>query len=100
MRIVGRIPARGGSKGIACKNFSIVGENSLISIKVLQAKAINCHRIWGSIEDLEIGDLAQEYGAGVINGPNRVAEDFTDYDDVLIHAIESLELTPDDLAVM
>jgi hypothetical protein len=29
-----------------------------------------------------------------------VEEDFSGYDDVLIHAIESLELTPDDLAVM
>jgi len=100
MRIVGRIPARGGSKGIPCKNFQIVGENSLIPIKILQAKAINCHRIGGSIRDLEIADLAQQYGTGVINRPNRLVEDYAGYDDVLILGIESLKLTSDDLAVI
>lgn len=72
----------------------------MIPIKILQAKAINCLGIWGSIEDLEIADSAQQYGAGVINRPNHLAEDFAGYADVLIHVIESLELTPAELSVM
>lgn len=67
---------QGGSKEIPRKNFPIVGENSLIPIEILQTKAINCRGIWGSIEDLEIAD-------------------FAGYADVLIHAMESLELTPE-----
>lgn len=100
MRIVGLIPARGGSKGIPRKNLQTVGENSLVAIKILQAKASMCNEIWVSTEDSEIAELAQRYGAGVIERPDRLAEDFAGSDDVLIHAIETLELSPKDTIVM
>jgi len=100
MRIVGLIPARGGSKGIPRKNLQTVGDNSLVAIKILQASASICNEIWVTTEDGEIAELAKQYGSGVIERPNRLAEDFAGSDDVLTHAIETLELTPEDFIVM
>jgi N-acylneuraminate cytidylyltransferase len=100
MRIVGLIPARGGSKGIHRKNLQTVGENSLVAIKILQARASNCNEIWVSTEDLEIASIAKQDGAKIIERPMALAEDDTSTDDMLIHAAETLKLDSSDCIIL
>ena len=100
MRIVGLIPARGGSKGIHRKNLQTVGENSLVAIKILQARASNCNEIWVSTEDLEIASIAKQYGAKIIERPMALAEDDTSTDDMLIHAAETLKMDSSDCIIL
>jgi len=100
MRIVGLIPARGGSKGIPRKNLRTVGENSLVAIKILQARASNCNEIWVSTEDLEIASIAKQDGAKIIDRPVALAEDDTSTDDMLIHAAETLKLDSSDCIIL
>jgi CMP-N-acetylneuraminic acid synthetase len=100
MRIVGLIPARGGSKGILRKNLQAVGENSLVAIKILQARASNCNEIWVSTEDLEIASISKQNGAKIIERPIALAEDDTSTDDMLIHAAETLKLGSSDFVIL
>jgi N-acylneuraminate cytidylyltransferase len=100
MRIVGLIPARGGSKGIHRKNLQTVGENSLVAIKILQARASNCNEIWVSTEDPEIASIAKQDGAKIIERPMALAEDDTSTDDMLIHAAETLKLDSNDCIIL
>ena len=100
MRIVGLVPARGGSKGIPRKNLKLIGGKSLVSIKVAQAKASQCNEIWVSTEDLEIASIAKQDGAKIIERPIALAEDNTSTDDMLIHAAETLKLDSSDCIVL
>jgi len=100
MRIVGLIPARGGSKGIHRKNLQTVGENSLVAIKILQARASNCNEIWVSTEDLEIASISEQNEAKIIERPMALAEDDTSTDDMLIHAAETLKLDSSDCIIL
>jgi N-acylneuraminate cytidylyltransferase len=100
MRIVGLIPARGGSKGIHRKNLQAVGEYSLVAIKILQARASSCNEIWVSTEDLEIASISKQYGAKIIERPRALAEDDTSTDDMLIHAAETLKLDSSDCIIL
>ena len=100
MRIVGLIPARGGSKGVHRKNLQTVGENSLVAIKILQARASNCNEIWVSTEDLEIASIAKQDGAKIIERPMALAEDDTSTDDMLIHAAETLKMDSSDCIIL
>jgi N-acylneuraminate cytidylyltransferase len=100
MRIVGLIPARGGSKGIHRKNLQAVGEYSLVAIKILQARASSCNEIWVSTEDLEIASISKQYGAKIIERPMALAEDDTSTDDMLIHAAETLKLDSSDCIIL
>jgi N-acylneuraminate cytidylyltransferase len=100
MRIVGLIPARGGSKGIPRKNLQTVGDNSLVAIKILQARASNCNEIWVSTEDPEIASIAKQDGAKIIERPMALAEDDTSTDDMLIHAAETLKLDSSDCIIL
>ena len=100
MRIVGLVPARGGSKGIPRKNLKLVGGNSLLSIKIEQAKLSQCNEIWVSTEDPEIASIAKQDGANIIERPMALAEDDTSTDDMLIHAAETLKLDSSDCIVL
>lgn len=100
MRIVGLVPARGGSKGIPRKNLKFIGGKSLVSIKIAQAKASQCNEIWVSTEDPEIALIARQDGAKIIERPMVLAEDDTSTDDMLIHAAETLKLDPSDLIIL
>jgi CMP-N,N'-diacetyllegionaminic acid synthase len=84
MRIVGLVPARGGSKGIPRKNLKLVGGNSLLSIKIEQAKLSQCNEIWVSTEDPEIASIAKQDGANIIERPMALAEDDTSTDDMFM----------------
>ena len=100
MRIVGLVPARGGSKGIPRKNLKLIDGKSLVSIKIAQAKASQCNEIWVSTEDPEIASIAMQDGAKIIERPMALAEDDTSTDDMLIHAAETLKLDSSDCIIL
>ena len=100
MRIVAVIPARGGSKGITRKNLRRLGSDSLLGLKIKQAKSSLCDEIYISTEDYEISNEGLIYGAKVIPRPLGLAQDETSTDLVLLHAVESLELKNTDILVL
>jgi N-acylneuraminate cytidylyltransferase len=100
MRVIGLIPARGGSKGIPGKNLRFVGGNPLIGHKIIQAKKSLCTEIWVSTDDSEISRVSKNFGASVINRPSELSTDQASTDTVLVHAVMSLNPSPNDIIVL
>lgn len=89
MKILGVIPARGGSKGILRKNLKIFAEKPLLiwSIEAaINSKLLD--RFLVSTEDDEISDVAKKAGAEVLLRPPELATDFATTVSVLQHVIE------------
>ncbi len=84
------IPARGGSKRIAKKNIAVVAGKPLLAYAIDAAqKAGSVFRVIVSTDDIEIADVARQYGAEVPwLRPTHLAQDNTPSIDVVIHAIE------------
>ena len=91
-KIVGLIPARGGSKGIPRKNLAAIHGRPLIDYSIqhaLGSKRID--RVVVSTDDPEIKAVALASGAEVIDRPADLAEDATPTLPVLQHALAQLE---------
>lgn len=91
-RIVGIIPARGGSKGIPRKNLYSFCGKPLIAYSIeagLNSKYID--KVVLSTEDAEIAEVAKKYGAEVIKRPVELAQDQTKTAPVLAHVVEELK---------
>ncbi len=90
---LGLIPARGGSKGLLRKNVRLLGEKPLIAYSIecaRSSKTIN--RCIISTDDLEIAEIAKNYGAEApFLRPRSLAEDDTPTGKVVLHAIDQLE---------
>lgn len=93
MKILGIVPARGGSKGVPRKNIRLLCGKPLLAYTAeaaLQAK--NLSRIVLSTEDEEIADIGRCCGLEVpFLRPMNLAEDSTPTLPVIRHAIEFLE---------
>jgi CMP-N,N'-diacetyllegionaminic acid synthase len=93
MRILGLIPARGGSKGVPRKNIRLLGEKPLIAYTI--ESAINSKQfadIVVSTDDAEIANVAEQFGAKVpFIRPAELSTDAAKSIDVVIHALEMLE---------
>lgn len=100
MRIIGLIPARGGSKGIPRKNLQKVNGVPLLAHKIVQAKKSLCNEIWVSTEDSEIKSLASEFGAGIIDRPEEFSQDTSGSEEVVFHALNFLNLGENDLLIL
>lgn len=88
-RILGLIPARGGSKGLPNKNIRPLLGKPLIAWTIEQAlKSKYLDRIIVSTEDKKIAKISKEYGAEVpFIRPERLATDDAKTVDVVKHAI-------------
>ena len=88
-RVLGVIPARGGSKGVPGKNIRCVGGKPLIAwtIEAGQASKI-IDRVVLSSDDLEIISVAQKHNCDVpfVREP-QLAEDTTPTIDVVLDAL-------------
>lgn len=76
MRVLGIIPARGGSKGISRKNLVQVAGLPLIAWSI--RSAAESRKLWRwivSTDDDEIADVAAEYGATVCRRPDALCRD-------------------------
>lgn len=85
------IPARGGSKGIKCKNIQPLAGKSLIVHTIdhsLKSKLID--ETYVTTDDATIKSIADYNGAKVIQRPLSLAEDTTLLEPVIDHALDVL----------
>lgn len=97
-RVLGVIPARGGSRGVPRKNLARVGGAPLVVHAVRQAAAAETlARCVVSTDDAEIAAAAREAGGDVpFLRPDALARDDTPTLPVLLHALETLEAAGDE----
>jgi len=93
MSVVAIIPARAGSKGLPGKNLRAVGGLSLVGRAVRAARHAGVvQRIVVSTDGADIAREAASHGAEVVTRPAALAEDASRSIDVVLHALEALEL--------
>lgn len=93
MRILGLIPARGGSKGVLRKNIRRLAGRPLIEYAITAAReSTRLTRILVSTDDPEIAQVARELGADVpFLRPAELARDETPMLPVVCHALQFVE---------
>ena len=91
-RILGLIPARGGSKGIPGKNLCDIGGKPLIGWAIDEGKKSKyIDTLIVSTDDAEIAHVAKEHGGDVpFLRPAAISGDDALTIDVALHALESL----------
>ncbi|OGM93713.1 MAG: hypothetical protein A3J67_00445 [Parcubacteria group bacterium RIFCSPHIGHO2_02_FULL_48_10b] len=92
MKVLGIIPARGGSKGVPRKNIRNLCGNPLIAWTIEEAKKSKLlTRIIVTTEDSEIAKVARAYGAEIpFMRPKELAADLSTDMDFLTHALDWL----------
>lgn len=87
------IPARGGSKRIPKKNIKLFCGKPIIAYSIEAAKRSKLFKYVVVSTDLkEIAEIALQYGADVpFVRPSRLADDFTNTGEVVVHALEWLK---------
>ena len=77
MKILGIIPARGGSKGIPKKNIKFLKDKPLIAYTIEASLASNLDRVVVSTDCEEIANISKEYGVEVMMRSSLLAENKT-----------------------
>jgi CMP-N,N'-diacetyllegionaminic acid synthase len=97
MRVLGLIPARGGSKGVPRKNIYLVAGKPLLQYTAQAALAARrLDRVVLSTEDEEIAKLGACSGLEVpFLRPTELAQDTTPMLPVVQHAVRALEIAGD-----
>ena len=95
------VPARSGSKGIPRKNIKMLNGKPLIAYSILAAHESKVFdKIIVSTEDIEIAEVAKQYGAETRDRPNELAADHVHSVHVVLDCIEHYKMEPDDLVCM
>ncbi|WP_078129424.1 cytidylyltransferase domain-containing protein [Leptospira alexanderi] len=91
-KILGLIPARGGSKGIPRKNIKFIAGKPLIVWTIEAAlKSKYLTSIVVSTDDSEIAEVAKQTGASVpFLRPSELATDYSSGIDPVLHALDNL----------
>ncbi|MBX9602050.1 MAG: acylneuraminate cytidylyltransferase family protein [Bryobacteraceae bacterium] len=93
MRVLGVIPARGGSKGVLRKNLRLLGGRPLLAYTadaIREARLLT--RVIVSTEDAEIAEASRALNLDVpFLRPQALAQDDTPTLPVIRHAVETLE---------
>lgn len=88
MRVLGIIPARGGSKGVPRKNVRLLGGKPLICHSIEAAKhSKSVSEFVVSTDDAEIRSVAESWGAEVLPRPPELAQDSTPMPEVIHHVM-------------
>jgi CMP-N,N'-diacetyllegionaminic acid synthase len=90
-RVLGVIPARGGSKGVPRKNIRLLGDKPLIVYTIeaaLKSRAITY--LVTSTDDDEIAEVAARHGSAVVKRPKELAEDETPMPPVVLHVLNAI----------
>jgi CMP-N,N'-diacetyllegionaminic acid synthase len=99
--IIGLITARGGSKRLPGKNIKSVAGKPMIAWTIEAAEdSGQCSRILVSTEDDKIAYVSSQWGAEIIDEPQKLAEDNILMIDVIVHAINELGLAADDYILL
>jgi len=103
LKIIGIIPARGGSKGIPKKNIKLLNNRPLIHYTINAAKkSTYLDQVYVSTDDHEIADVSTSLGATIpVMRPKELAEDDTPTLPVIQHMTKIIEkkIGPIDIAV-
>jgi CMP-N-acetylneuraminic acid synthetase len=93
-RILGIIPARGGSKGIPGKNLRPLAGRPLIAHTIAGARASRTiGRVVVSTDDEAIARVAREHGAEVVMRPAELSGDTASSEAALLHVLDHLRKT-------
>ena len=85
------IPARGGSKGIAGKNVRTLCGKPLIGWTIEAALASQLvDRVFVSTDDARISQVAEHFGAHVVERPVEISGDTASSESALLHTLEYL----------
>lgn len=92
MKVLGLIPARGGSKGVVRKNIRLLSGKPLLAYTAEAAlRARSLTRVVLSTEDQEIAEIGKQWGFDVpFMRPGHLAQDTTPTLPVVQHALMSL----------
>jgi len=91
-KILGIIPARGGSKGILRKNIKEICGKPLIAWTIESAKKSKLlDKFVVTTEDKEIAKISKKFGADIIKRPAKLATDEADTISVLKHVLEHID---------
>ncbi|WP_338377966.1 acylneuraminate cytidylyltransferase family protein [uncultured Flavobacterium sp.] len=86
------IPARGGSKRLPKKNIKLLGEIPLIAHSILYAQKHDfINHVYVSTDNIEIKEIALEYGAKVIDRPEILSGDLVPTVSALKHVLETID---------
>ena len=86
------ILARGGSKGVPGKNIKEINGIPLLAYPIIAAKkSEHISDIYVSTDDVDIKNVALEYGAKVIDRPKELSQDDTLDIEAMRHAVEYLD---------
>lgn len=91
MKIVGIIPARGGSKGIPKKNIKLLNGKPLIVYTIETALASELSKVVVSTDCEEIAKISKQYGADIMIRPQMLAMDDTPTLPVLQDVVDRLD---------
>ena len=84
MKVLGIIPARGGSKGVPGKNILEIDGKSLLAYAIDCAKAsTKISQVVVSTDSEEIAQVAEDHGAQVMLRPQELAEDASNVADAV-----------------
>ncbi|RJP55289.1 MAG: acylneuraminate cytidylyltransferase family protein [Anaerolineaceae bacterium] len=91
-RVLGIIPARGGSKGVPRKNIREVAGKPLIAYSIMAAQSSRLlTRCIVSTDDTETAEISAALGCEVMERPAELAQDDTPTVSVVKHIFERLE---------
>jgi len=92
-KILGLIPARGGSKGLPNKNIKLLLGKPLIAWTIEQAKRSKyLDSVIVNTDDEQIAKVSKEYGAEIpFMRPKELAQDTSKIIDAIFHALDTLE---------
>lgn len=95
MRVLGLIPARGGSKGVPRKNIRLLQGKPLLAYTVEAARAaLRLTRVVLSTDDEEIAAVGRRHGVEVpFMRPSHLAQDDSPMLAVVQHALRTIEET-------
>nr|MBU6203215.1 acylneuraminate cytidylyltransferase family protein [Acidobacteriota bacterium] len=89
MKVLGIIPARGGSKAIPRKNLITLGKRPLLAWTCEAAKQSNLDRVVVSTDSDEIAECARSLGVEVpVMRPSHLSGDSASTMDAVIHMLE------------
>jgi CMP-N,N'-diacetyllegionaminic acid synthase len=89
LRVLGIIPARGGSKGVPRKNVRLLAGKPLICHAIhaaRQSRRLTAFLV--STDDPEIASIAVETGAPILQRPQALAQDATAMPEVVEHVLQ------------
>lgn len=90
MKILGFIPARGGSKGLPSKNKKILLGKPLIAHTIEAALYSNLYDVVVSSDDDDILAIARQYNVKAIKRPYNLSGDLAPTLPVMVHAVNAV----------